>query len=192
MRVPRAITALLLTATSAAAAQSSGTFEISGFGRYTKFDDTLSLDDKPGGGGSLGIFLLKNLAIEAEGAYTTTDGPLGASVTNTPIRGRLTYHIPLGGNARAIRLGAGYVRNSTARTRNFDDDGATGVLGLRLGVGEKLGFLVDGTVDYAPSPASDRADDYMNFGVQAGLEPPVRKLLRQGQGRRKGQGRPVS
>jgi outer membrane protein OmpA-like peptidoglycan-associated protein len=51
---------------------------------------------------------------------------------------------------------------------DFDDDGATGVLGLRVGLGEKFALQVDGTVDYAPSPDADRADEYLNYGVQAG------------------------
>jgi outer membrane protein OmpA-like peptidoglycan-associated protein len=169
MRVQGIALALSLTMATAAGAQSSGAFEINGFGRYTKFDDTLNLDDKVGGGGSLGIFLLKNLALEAEGAYTKTDGPLGTSVSNTPLRGRLTYHIPLGGYGSAIRLGGGYVRNMYREDQSFDDDGVTGVVGIRLGVGEKFGFLIDGTVDYAPSPDADRADNYMNIGGQAGL-----------------------
>ena len=39
-------------------AQSPGSFEITGFGRYSFFDDTLGLDDQVGGGGSLGFFFL--------------------------------------------------------------------------------------------------------------------------------------
>ena len=92
MRVQGIALALSLTMATAAGAQSSGAFEINGFGRYTKFDDTLSLDDNLGGGGSLGIFLLKNLALEAEGAYTKTDGPLGTSVYQYPPAG--TTHLP--------------------------------------------------------------------------------------------------
>lgn len=160
---------LLVIGTTPTTAQSSGTFEISGFGRYTTFDDTLSLDDGFGGGGSLGLYPFGNLAIEAEGAYTSTDGPLGTSVSNIPLRGRLTYHIPLGGYASAIRLGAGYVRNLYREDADFDDDGATGVLGLRVGLSEHLALKVDGTVDYVPSPDADRVDNYTNLGVQGGL-----------------------
>jgi outer membrane protein OmpA-like peptidoglycan-associated protein len=169
--MPRSIIGLafLFAGTTVLSAQTPGSFEITGFGRYTFYDDTLSLDDKVGGGGSLAIFFLKNLALEAEAAYTTTDGPLGLSVSNTPIRGRLTYHIPLGGNATSIRLGAGYVRDMYGKDLNVDEDGITGLLGLRLGLSEKLGFKVDGTIDYVPSPTAGRGDNYMNLGVQAGL-----------------------
>ncbi|HEX6407751.1 MAG TPA: hypothetical protein VFZ90_11250, partial [Gemmatimonadales bacterium] len=101
-----AVLALFLTAgTTVLSGQTPGSFEITGFGRYSFFDDALNLDDQVGGGGSLGFFFLRNLAIEAEAATTTADGPAGSSVSNTPVRGRLTYHIPLGGNATSIRIG---------------------------------------------------------------------------------------
>ncbi len=165
---------LLVTAVPSLA-QTPGTFEIGGFGAYTFFDDTLSLEDNVGGGGTLGIFVVRNLAIEAEGAFVSTNTETGdLGVDNTPIRGRLTYHIPLGGNASAIRIGAGYVRNmysSDVDALDVDDDGATGVLGLRVGLGKKFALQVDGIVDYVPSPSEERGvdlDNYMNLGVQAG------------------------
>jgi outer membrane protein OmpA-like peptidoglycan-associated protein len=169
--MPRSIIGLafLFAGTTVLSAQTPGSFEITGFGRYTFYDDTLGLDDKAGGGGSLAIFFVKNLALEAEGAYTKTNGALGISVSNTPIRGRLTYHIPLGGNASSIRLGAGYVRDMYGDALNVDENGVTGLLGLRLGLSEKLGVKVDGTIDYVPSPSAGRGDNYMNLGVQAGL-----------------------
>ena len=70
-------------------AQTPGTFEIGGFGRYTFFDGALNLEDKLGGGGTLGIFVVRNLAIEAEGAYTSTstEGTPSLDVSNTPLRG---------------------------------------------------------------------------------------------------------
>jgi outer membrane protein OmpA-like peptidoglycan-associated protein len=164
---------LLVTAVPSFA-QSPGTFEIGGFARYAFFDEDLNLEDKVGGGGGLGIFLARNLAIEAEGAFTSTNTETGTTidVDNTPIRGRLTYHIPLGGYASAIRIGAGYVRNmysSDVDAVDVDDDGATGVLGLRVGLGKRFSLQVDGTVDYVPSPAAELGlDEYMNLGVQAG------------------------
>ena len=164
------LSGVLLAAAIPAAAQSPGTFEIGGFGRYTKYDDTLSFEDKAGGGGTLGIFVIRNLAIEAEGAYTKTSRPGLADVENTPIRGRLTYHIPLGGYASAIRIGAGYVHDRYAKDADFSEDGVTGLVGLRVGLGEKFALQVDGTIDYGPSPDDfpDAPDNYSNFGVQGG------------------------
>ena len=69
---------LLVTAVPSLA-QTPGTFEIGGFGAYTFFDDTLSLEDNVGGGGTLGIFLVRNLAIEAEGAFISTNTETGTT-----------------------------------------------------------------------------------------------------------------
>jgi outer membrane protein OmpA-like peptidoglycan-associated protein len=160
---------LLLATATVATAQSSGSFEITGFGRYAFFDDTLGLDDKAGAGGSLGFFFVKNLAIEAEGAYTSTNGLGGITVSNTPIRGRLSYHIPLGGNATSFRLGAGYVRDMYGKDANVDENGITGVAGFRLGLSQTFGVKLDGTIDYVPSPSAGRGDNYMNLGIQGGL-----------------------
>src|SRR3712207_3325114 len=112
MRVRGLILALLFALTSQAGAQSAGTFEISGFGRFTRFDDTLALQEGGSGGGSLGFYPIRNLALEAEAAYTQSHSHLsGIGVTNIPIRARLTYHLPMGGYSSAVRVGAGYLYN---------------------------------------------------------------------------------
>jgi outer membrane protein OmpA-like peptidoglycan-associated protein len=162
--------ALLLAAATAASAQTAGSYEINGFGRYTRFDNTLALspENKFGGGGSLGFFLLSNFALEAEGAYTPATDVLANSVTNIPLRGRLSYHIPLGGNASSVRLGAGYVRNLYRNSMSFDDDGFTGIFGIRLGLTPVLGFRMDATADYFRSPDGGRAK-YVNWGGQTAL-----------------------
>jgi outer membrane protein OmpA-like peptidoglycan-associated protein len=168
MRVRGLTAALLVIIATAAAAQTPGSYEINGFGRYTRFDNTLGPNNEFGGGGSLGFFLLSNLALEAEGAYTATQDGLANSVTNIPLRGRLSYHVPLGGNASSLRIGAGYVRNLYRKNVSFDDDGFTGIFGIRLGLGPVLGLRFDGTADYFRSPDAGRAK-YVNWGSQAGL-----------------------
>jgi len=170
-----AILLLMLSSADGAAAQSSGTFTIGGFARYSWFDDLtpITLEDKAGGGGTLGLFLMNNLALEGEVAYTKTnpEGGLGGDVKNIPIRGRLTYHIPLG-SVSAIRIGAGYVndRYDFESAEGGGGNGATGVLGLRIGLGQTFAINVDGTVDYIPSPPDQfTVDNYTNWGVQGGL-----------------------
>ncbi len=144
---------------AAASAQSSGTFEIGGFARYSFFDDDLSLEDKVGGGGTLGLFLSAESGSGGRGRVHQ-DGepenpPPETDVSNTPLRARLTYHIPLGGWASAIRIGAGYVRDMYGDEADFDGDGATGVLGLRVGLSQTFALNLDGTVDYVPSPPDE-------------------------------------
>lgn len=170
MRVRGITMVLLLTMGAVAHAQSPGTFELTGFGRYTRFDDTLRLQEGGGGGGSLGFYLLRNLAIEAEGAYSATHSNLTrSSVSSIPLRGRLTYHVPLGGYASAIRLGAGYLHKLYREDVSFDDDGFTGVFGIRWGLSPSFGIRVDGTADYVRRPDAARADEYINWGTQVGL-----------------------
>jgi outer membrane protein OmpA-like peptidoglycan-associated protein len=170
MRVRGLTMVLLLTTATAASAQSAGTFELTGFGRFTRFDDTLRIQEEFGGGGSLGFFLLPFLALEAEAAYTSTHSNVtGLTVSNAPLRGRLSLHIPIGGYASGIRIGAGYVRNLYRKSASFNDDGFTGIAGVRWGLSPNFGFRIDGTADYVRSPDGGRADNYINWGAQVGL-----------------------
>jgi outer membrane protein OmpA-like peptidoglycan-associated protein len=170
MRVRGLILALICTTATAAGAQTAGTFEITGFGRYSRFDDVLAIQEGPSGGGSLGFYPIRNLAVEGEAAYSETHSNLtGVAITNIPLRGRLTYHVPLGGYASALRIGAGYLRNMYRKDVSFDDNGFTGVVGLRWGLSPSFGFRVDGTADYVRSPDAGRADQYVNWGAQVGL-----------------------
>jgi outer membrane protein OmpA-like peptidoglycan-associated protein len=170
MRVRGLILALICTTATAAGAQTAGTFEITGFGRYSRFDDVLAIQEGSSGGGSLGFYPIRNLAVEAEAAYSESHSNLtGVGITNIPLRGRLTYHVPLGGYASALRIGAGYLRNMYRKDVSFDDNGFTGVVGFRWGLSPSFGFRVDGTADYVRSPDANRADQYVNWGAQVGL-----------------------
>jgi hypothetical protein len=162
--------ALLFTTATAAGAQTAGTIEITGFGRYTRYDNALSIQEGGSGGGSLGFYPIRNLAIEAEGAYTESHSNVtGLGISNIPIRGRLTYHLPLGGYASALRIGAGYLYNLYRNSVSFEDHGWTGAIGFRWGLTQSLGFRVDGTADYVRSPTDGWTDEYLNWGAQVGL-----------------------
>jgi outer membrane protein OmpA-like peptidoglycan-associated protein len=171
MRVRGLTTALLfLTGPASLVAQASGSFELTGFGRYTRYDSTLAIQEGASGGGSLGFYPVRNLAVEAEGAYTKSHSTVsGIGITNIPLRGRLTYHIPLGGFSSALRIGAGYVHNLYRDGVSFDDPGFTGVLGIRWGLSPSFGFRVDGTADYIKNPDANRTSEYINWGAQVGL-----------------------
>ena len=161
--------ALLLSTASVAAAQSAGSFDVTGFGRYTRFDDPLRIQEQAGGGGSLAFFPLTNVALEGEGAYTRTHSNLsGGAVSNITLRGRLAYHIPIGGYSSAVRLGVGYLRNLYRKDASFDDNGVTGIFGVRVGFTPNFGVRLDGTADYVRSPDAGRTDKYVNWGMQAG------------------------
>jgi OOP family OmpA-OmpF porin len=154
----------------AVAAQSPHTVEIGGFVRNTWFDDQLPVDEKIGGGASIGVFVLRNFAIEAEGSYLKSNGPLGNDISNTRLLGRLVYNVPLGGYASAFQIGAGYVRNMYGETADADENGVHVLVGLRIGFTEHLALRVAGTVDAIPTPKLVPATgENYNHGVQAGL-----------------------
>ena len=162
--------ALLCTIASSAVAQTPGAFEIGGFGRATFFADTLNLDHHFGGGGWLAFYFTHNLAIEGEAAYTKTRVvSTEINVKNIPLRGRLTYNIPLGDNASSFQVGAGYVRDMYREDQHFNDDGITGLAGLRLGLSPSWSVRLSVTADYVPSPKENRADNYLNLGGQLGI-----------------------
>jgi OOP family OmpA-OmpF porin len=169
MRIRAITTALLLATAPCAAAQSAGTFEFGAFGRYAVFDNDLHYDDEFGGGGTLGIFLLRNVAIEGEASYLKTQGVGISKISNIPLRGRLVFNVPLGGFASALRLGGGYVYDIYGKDIDFKSHGITALAGFRVGLTEHWAFQFDGTMDYVPSPKQPGLDNYTNFGIQGGL-----------------------
>jgi OOP family OmpA-OmpF porin len=182
MRMWGLTTALLCTTASGLVAQSPGAFEIGGFGRYAvSFDDTLGLKNKCcGGGGYLGVYFVRNLALELEGSYLETHDTLteNIKVSNIPFRARLMYNIPLGGKASAFQLGAGYVYDMFEKDvgllygqpgQHYKSHGITGLAGFRFGITSALNLKVSGTVDYVPSPKQPNTDKYLNWGIQFGL-----------------------
>ena len=169
MRIRALTCALLLAAVPPAVAQSAGTFEIGGFGRYTFYDDDVLLDDRFGGGGTLGFYFLRNFALEGEFTYHKTKNGFSDRITNTRLIGRLVYNIPLGGWSSAFQLGGGYVRNRYGDEADASENGILGLAGLKIGLSEHWAFRVNGTIDYISSPELVVADNIKNWGAQAGL-----------------------
>ncbi len=159
----------VVLASSQAVAQQAGSVELGAFGRYEIFDNSLDLDSKIGFGGRLGIFATRRLELEADVsriATNVTDVP-NSDVRHVPIHARLIYNQPLG-NAWALLIGAGYVRNEYRATVKDHDDGVGALLGARAMLNEWLNFRVDVTSDYMPSPVNGASDNW-NTGIQAGL-----------------------
>ena len=162
-----------------AMAQDAGNVELAGFATYTRFDQSLVLDKKIGGGGLIGLFFANNFALEADASYTKTQELNGSDVKYFPIRARLTYNIPLGGYS-AFLLGVGGVR---AKFSTDDPNlpfldatnyGATALAGFRFGLSDHVGIRLDGTMDYIPSPENEASGSpgvsrNINYGARAGL-----------------------
>jgi outer membrane protein OmpA-like peptidoglycan-associated protein len=163
-------TILALAAGPPAAAQRPGSFELSGFGTWTKFDESLVLKDRFGAGGLLGFFIAKNIALEGDASYTQThpDNGLPGDFSYVPIRARLAAHLPLGSSRSRLILGAGYVAALYRDDVHENDDGFTGLAGLKLALTRHLSFRADGIIDYIPTPFNG-AGSNLHYTARAGL-----------------------
>lgn len=178
MRITRSLFASLALVAAPLVAQAPGTVEVGAFGRFSHYDADLGFDDRVGVGGRLGIFVLRNLAIEADAAYNPTYSRTDVYIRNFPLHGRLVYNLPLGGHT-AFLLGGGYAHNLFRRGYDESKGGPGALAGLRLGTGGTLSIRLDGTLDYIASAESkggpfpalgvQQADNNLNWGFQAGL-----------------------
>ena len=179
MRFTRGLLPMLaLVSAAPLMAQSAGTIEVGAFGRYTKYDTDLNFDDRVGIGGRLGVFVLRNLAVEGDIAYGPTFSSTEVFVRNIPIHGRLVYNLPVGEHG-ALLLGGGYAHNLFRKGYTESKGGFGGLVGLRLGTGDVLSIRLDGTLDYISSAKSEsgpfpalgvaQADKNVHLGAQAGL-----------------------
>src|SRR6185295_20246188 len=135
MRATRVTTALALATIAAAApasAQRWGSVELGAFGQYTLFGDVLKLDNAVGFGGMAGLFILPNLAAEADVSLSKSDGPLSGKITYRPWHARIAYHIPLTEQLK-LAVGLGYTQGiyDGDPTPNVYEDAAGALVGLK-------------------------------------------------------------
>ena len=164
-----------VVAVSPASAQ--GVIELGGFGGFTTFDRSLSLETQAMPGGRLSVVSgegWNRWILEAEGAYATQ--AVGAlTLTYIPARARMTYALPIGGSASFL-IGAGGVRNDykldDTRTVEY---GYTGLTGFRIGLGPFMTLRLEGVLDYVSNPVNESAmlPETVNYGFQAGLSIPL-------------------
>ncbi len=169
---------------ASAFAQRQGAIELGGFGRYTRFADTLKLDPAFGAGGRAGIYAFKNWLLELELSYADADvnrAPTGnpgidtlSTVSHALWAYRLTYNHPLSDRVKLL-AGGGYAYDSYGRVRVVAPRGGgpQGLLGLRFLLNDRLSLRVEGTGTYV-LPADEDAkpggrDTGLNLGAQAGL-----------------------
>ena len=162
-----ALTLLVLGSATTARAQGTGTFEFGAFGQASYFDRSLAADQARGGPGALlGFFLGRYLELQADGAFVPTDFR-DAHVYYVPLRARLLLNVPAGEHT-ALFLGGGYVHNEYRHDLDASDDGATAIVGARLGLWGLPSIRLATYLDYIPTPAN-AAGDNLNWGIQAGL-----------------------
>jgi hypothetical protein len=160
-------------------AQQAGAVELGVFGRYTVFDEDVAIENAPGIGGRLGVFIIPNLAIEVEGSYaepelTDTPGVFGATfVSHELYQARLVYTHWLS-ESLGLMFGAGYAYDNYTRIRNVGarGGGPAGLLGLRYQINERFSARFAGTGYYVSEDLEAFANprpETINLGVQAGL-----------------------
>lgn len=180
-RVVLVIAGLVLSAPVAdLAAQSKGTFEIGGFGRYTiSYDDSYqTVDesrDKWGGGGRIGYFVGNNFALELDGNANPTDivpNAVGICPTSTscPLLHRnanLRGVFNLGSGGIGFMLGAGVGITKLTKAIDHSSMNLTGLAGIRLRPADWFNIRLEGVLDYIPSGWNDEANT--NIALQAGV-----------------------
>ena len=175
---------LALSIPASLSAQRKGALEIGGFGRFTKFADTLQIDKGLGGGGRAGVFIMRNLSVEMDVSYAQADvtklpflvdrGQILDKVSHTLWSYRLLYNAPLSERVKLL-VGGGYGYDAFGRERNVAPRGGgpQGLVGLRFVLNDKLSLRVEGTGQYTvpgdqktlPTPR----DPHLDLGAQAGL-----------------------
>jgi hypothetical protein len=169
----------LALAGAPAAAQEAGTVELGGFAQGTKFDEATTLSDAYalGGGGLLGVFIARNLALEAAAGRTWTEDASVAGVdgTHTPLRARLVYAIPASSWFYPL-IGVGGVYNRYAGFFTESDYAASGLAGFKAYLTDRLAFRSDVTADYAWAPFNEgdmvggsTVNSHLNWTLTAGL-----------------------
>ena len=165
-------------------AQRQGAIEIGGFGRVSKFADTLKLDTGLGVGGRVGIYAFKNWLVEMELSYADLDvnaprtGQAARDTLNSVSHAlwsyRLTYNHPVSDRLKLL-AGAGYGYDAYGRARTVAPRGGgpQGLLGMRFIINNRLSARVEGTGTYIMPADADAKPvaraSALNLGAQAGL-----------------------
>lgn len=167
-----------------AQAQRQGAIEVGGFGRITKFADTLNLKMGMGLGGRVGIYLWRNLLGEIELSYADVDVDLPEAnlrpggeeeiVSHALWAYRLTYNAHMSERVKFL-LGAGYAYDSYGRVRRVAPRGGGPqvLAGIRLVLNNRLSARFEGTGTFV-MPADEETlpvprPTHLNLGAQAGL-----------------------
>lgn len=165
-------------------AQRKGALEVGGFGRFTKFADTLQIGNGMGGGGRAGVFILRNLSIEMDVSYAEADvtklpflvdrGQILDKVSHTLWSYRLLYNAPISERVKLL-VGGGYGYDAFGRERAVAPRGGgpQGLVGLRFLINDKVSLRVEGTGQYTiPGDVDTKPyarDPHLDLGAQAGL-----------------------
>ena len=141
----------LLVATAPLPAQQPGMVELGTFGRFSRLDRRGEFDDAMSLSGRVGVFILPQISLEVDIARGRVEDGQGVQSNFTPFHARLLYNRPVSARTDLV-LGAGYAQYDYGRTLQVpaDEYGVGGLVGMRLWLGDRAAFRVDGTVDVMP------------------------------------------
>ena len=152
MRSFAAATLGLMLSVSSVCAQRAGTFDFGLHGRYSFLDDDIPAEDGAAFGGRLGMFVLRNIALEVEYDRFTARAP-GNDMSLQPLYVRLAYHLPIGETWAGI-VGAAWLRDRTSPLSGgtFSDNGFSLNASLQRRLGSRLALRGDLIGDVVMSP----------------------------------------
>jgi peptidoglycan-associated lipoprotein len=141
---------------SSLSAQSAGSFEIGGFGQFTRADAAWHVKNGFGFGGRLGVFLNRRWELEADGSISTFENEAPRASGNTTqqtFAGRLTYNLPfgMGGRTSHFLLGVGA---GGQRFGGHNDFSISPGAGFRFMLGDFVALRLDGLVEYVENPTA--------------------------------------
>ena len=162
--VATAIAATALFAAAPADAQRAGSVELGAFGAYTSFDSDYNLDNAIGFGGRAGVWIFRNLALEADMSWASVDD--NGVDSWRPFYARLTYNLPLSERVQLL-FGPGYARGTYTGV-DVTETGISGLLGLRFNLNNSWSIRIEGLADKLGADAAG-ADDPLHISARAGL-----------------------
>ena len=155
----------LIAVPGAAQAGSGGQVELGILGTITQYDDSLGLEHQFGGGGRVGFFFTRLLALEVNGDYTVTR----QSGTGDRVKvARLAADLVAYGHVtswNAFYLGAGYERQYYRGAVHNDEDAVNAIVGDRISLGGRVALRLEGRGSFAPAGKFRVA----NLSASAGL-----------------------
>src|SRR5688572_24219295 len=149
-----AVLVCLMLVPALSEAQTMGTVELMGFGRWTRISPDRDLKNAIGVGAGFGLFLSSRFKLTGDASYgPTSQDSDDASAAYMPFHARLVYEQPLGDKLRAT-LGGGYVFNNYI-DQVGDDHGWTAAAGANWKLGAKTRLFAQGSMDYLPANWND-------------------------------------
>jgi OOP family OmpA-OmpF porin len=165
------LAAVLLFAAPAAHAQRSVATELGIFGQYSIFSDTTHLKNGLGAGIRLGMYPLRNIALEYEADRTTTSSTRVGNLVAWNNRVDLIFYFPMSQQLKLL-VGGGWTGTQyhTDTTKNQFDSGGNAVAGFKICFNEDWAMRTDANVDFKdPSDQTPDGARTQTYNIRVGF-----------------------